>query len=1817
VDDDTPLVILPLDSTVDEDGPLPIITGLPGSNPLGNGDNVLALTTATNILGISWGADNNNPTSGTGYKDGDRAVVFTEDNINALTNLGRTSDGLPISYALSENDTVLTATISRGDKDVTVFTVELSDKGIGYYTFNLYNNLDHKVSGTEDNLAFDFEFRAYDSDGDSKTGSFTVSVDDDTPLALLPLNSTVDEDGPLPIITGLPGSNPGGDGDDASGPFALPIPGQPTVFNTLGISWGADNNNPTSDTGYNPDKPGDRAVVFSDGAIAALKAQNLNLKSDGLTIDYRPEAEGTRLVAFITPASGPEKIVFTVELSDAGPLDAGLYTFTLRNNIDHPPNTNPAENEVKFTFNFDAIDSDGDKATSSFTVTVDDDTPVFAFAPLNSTVDEDGPVSSISSLPGSNAGGVGDDNFAGLVALPVPGQPFVTNLLGISWGADNNNPTSDTGYKVGDRAVVFSDGAIAALKAQNLNLKSDGLTIDYRREAEGTRLVAFITPASGPEKIVFTVELSDAGPLDAGLYTFTLRNNIDHPPNTNPAENEVKFTFNFDAIDSDGDKATSSFTVTVDDDTPVFFAAPGNSTVDEDGVRFLGGGLPGSNPGGVGDDTRSTILPFNPDQRSAINSLGISWGADNNNPTTGTGHQAGDRAVIFADSAIDTLKVLDLKSGGVLLKFALNTARTELTGYVGSDPTSTAPAGGQIFKVTLADAGGLLDGGTYTFTLLGPLDHLVADTEDNRDLRFEFVAIDSDGDTATSSFTVSVDDDTPVVPEAAVVASFTDDEAVGLQTANTTNNSGSDTRNEPGTATDVAGALFSIGADGLRSVALTNVTAERPTGLFSTTSVNPLQAVFKDANGFSVLENVSFGPGVVGPSGTTTFTATGTSGGIAGTLVIRADGSYTFTQVAPFEHTGGNSGEEDLFINIAYRVTDKDGDTASNTLRVRVDDDAPTTRGNITAGTTTDDDVQTEFPGNAGGSGDDGDGRVAQGGAGALFSVGADGLRSIVMTNPMPSLSTVYKNTAGFAQTEDATWGAPVTSAGGKTTWIATSANNGEVARLEISADGSYTFTQSAPLVHASTGSTTEDNVSLAFNYAITDGDGDTVTGSLTVNIDDDTPVAQDDTRTIDEDAPAATIDLLANDSAGADGLRSVTLQGSPVFTPGATAPTGAGGTFSLSDAGILSFTPAANWNGTATVTYKLTDGDGDSIDRTATFTVSAVNDAPTLASVAAVSYVDTAVDNTFTAATGTLNGADVDRNTLTYGITGGSATSTTISGVTYTQALVGTYGTLYLVTSGADAGKYRFEPNDAAIEARKTGASDNFTLTTSDGSLFASTVLTVNITGANDTPTFSGQSSSAVTEDGTLTTGGTLTVADRDANESTFQPQTNAPGTYGTFSITTAGVWTYTLSNTAPNVQALNAGQTPTDVFTVSSADGTNTSVTVTVNGANDAVAVDAGPNFAFTRNSSSPNNIRLNFADLFVGQTGPTAYTFTWLKPANDLDGINWLTLPTGDATVATANLNAVDADSSGMSIAQVSATTGGITVTNYVAFMLLNDSSLIGLFNAETINVTNFVDAFFAGGDVGDDIRLNLGNYGTVASPVDAGGGDDIIRNLTGTGRAVIGGTGNDALYGNSGNDTYAGGDGFDYLSGAGGNDSLFGNDGDDVLLGGAGNDTLSGGDDEDTLVGGDGNDSLSGGRENDLLVGGAGVDRLTGGSGADAFRLQSITEGTDQILDFGGSDVIELDGSEFGMGSFIGLLSTHPSIADGVGTNDIFQVITAGNATAGNDARFLAFNQAGSNATSFYYDADGGTDGGRVLLATLENGFDLSAEHIRIV
>jgi Ca2+-binding RTX toxin-like protein len=76
--------------------------------------------------------------------------------------------------------------------------------------------------------------------------------------------------------------------------------------------------------------------------------------------------------------------------------------------------------------------------------------------------------------------------------------------------------------------------------------------------------------------------------------------------------------------------------------------------------------------------------------------------------------------------------------------------------------------------------------------------------------------------------------------------------------------------------------------------------------------------------------------------------------------------------------------------------------------------------------------------------------------------------------------------------------------------------------------------------------------------------------------------------------------------------------------------------------------------------------------------------------------------------------------------------------------------------------------------------------------------------------------------------------------------------------------------------------------------------------------------------------------------------------------------------------------------------------------------------------------------------------------------------------------------------------------DVLCGLGGNDTLRGVGGNDVLIGGPGSDRLVGGPGKDLLVGDRGADFMLGREGADRMDGGAGADRMNGGSGADRMK-----------------------------------------------------------------------------------------------------------------
>ena len=102
---------------------------------------------------------------------------------------------------------------------------------------------------------------------------------------------------------------------------------------------------------------------------------------------------------------------------------------------------------------------------------------------------------------------------------------------------------------------------------------------------------------------------------------------------------------------------------------------------------------------------------------------------------------------------------------------------------------------------------------------------------------------------------------------------------------------------------------------------------------------------------------------------------------------------------------------------------------------------------------------------------------------------------------------------------------------------------------------------------------------------------------------------------------------------------------------------------------------------------------------------------------------------------------------------------------------------------------------------------------------------MTITITGTNDAPDISGDITGTVIEAGGVANGtpglptatGDLNSADVDNPGDSWQAVAGAATAsgYGTYALSAAGVWTYTLDNSNPAVQALNVGDTLTDTFT------------------------------------------------------------------------------------------------------------------------------------------------------------------------------------------------------------------------------------------------------------------------------------------------------------------------------------------------------------------------------------------------------------------
>jgi VCBS repeat-containing protein len=402
----------------------------------------------------------------------------------------------------------------------------------------------------------------------------------------------------------------------------------------------------------------------------------------------------------------------------------------------------------------------------------------------------------------------------------------------------------------------------------------------------------------------------------------------------------------------------------------------------------------------------------------------------------------------------------------------------------------------------------------------------------------------------------------------------------------------------------------------------------------------------------------------------------------------------------------------------------------------------------------------------------------------------------------------------------------------------------------------------------------TDYNGTDTFTYGISDGQGGTATGTVTMTVTgtNDAPKAVNDSFNGTEDTPLviAAPGILANDTdVDGDTLRARLITNA---SHGTVALTGDGG---------FTYTPAANFNGVDSFTYKANDGVADSQTATVTIVVAPQNDAP----VAAADSYGTDEDTTLTVDTpGVLaNDSDLEGDNLSVTPTGSPA-----------------HGSL---TLNAD-GSFRYVPN-----ANFHGA-DSFTYIANDGVADSNEVtVTLAVASVNDAPVAADDA--VTTDEDTVLTIAVLTN-DSDVDGDSLTATLVTSPLHGTLTTNADGTFGYMPV----------ADYNGSDSFSYKANDGKLDSaaatVTITINPVNDPpLSVDDsyGTSEDVTLNVAAPGVLG-NDTDLengvltaiLVAAPGHGTVTvnpdggFAYV-PAADFNGIDRFTYKVGDSGVESA--------------------------------------------------------------------------------------------------------------------------------------------------------------------------------------------------------------------------------------------------------------------------------------------------------------------------
>ncbi len=716
--------------------------------------------------------------------------------------------------------------------------------------------------------------------------------------------------------------------------------------------------------------------------------------------------------------------------------------------------------------------------------------------------------------------------------------------------------------------------------------------------------------------VIFTLDIQSP----SGDYTFTLHGPLDHADGTDPND-LINLTFGVVAQDFDGDTVSTSLTVVVADDAPVL-DGDGVKVVDEDdlpGASVFGNLIEDFNNDGSGNIHTTGASNASGDLDGGVLRSGGEDVVITFNGTSYTGTTTGGTPVF-------TLTITNQQTGA----YTFNLLQP-LDHSVGGD-TITLTFGAEIVDY---------DGDTDLADIVIQIKDDVPEIRDDQPTIGNGLEVIDETNMNNASITANgnlpfdtgADIPATILPNGNTLlgGSFAGPDltsngqtVVITQTAN-----GYEGTTTPG---GIPVFTFIIGNDGAYSftqfqqldhadgtnandvinlrfgVTITDNDGDTDSGFVNVNIVDDAPVLTGD--GLKVVDEDDLSPASVsgnlvedfGEDGqgdihtTDTFNASGdllggtlTSGGVAVVVTATANGyvgmagatevfnitihpvtgAYTFNLLEGLDHSvGGNN----ILLTFGAEIVDYDGDTDPADIVIKIKDDQPEI---CDANPTIGNGLEVVDETNLGPIVRDGN---------IDFDFGGDGPGTFGPFGMPTSSVPLFSN------------GQPVSILANGNGYVGV-ANGSNIFTMEINPDGSYKFTLNGVLDHPDS-TNPDDIITLQFGVQVTDADGDSDTGNITVRVHDDGPVAVDD-GVFFTDGPVLNGNVLSNDDHGEDGpgaVVAVTFNGATTnIASGATVNiNGAHGVLQISSNGTYTYTPNGGTDGTDTFGYTMDDYDDD-----------------------------------------------------------------------------------------------------------------------------------------------------------------------------------------------------------------------------------------------------------------------------------------------------------------------------------------------------------------------------------------------------------------------------------------------------------------------------------------------------------------------------------------------------------------------------------------------------------------------------------------------